>query len=124
MIIIHHKGNFNKIEKFLNRALKPNYLEILANYGQQGVDALSMATPKDTGITSYTWGYEVGRTNKGLTLTWTNANVVDGVPIVILLQYGHATRNGGFVQGYDFINPAIRPIFDQISNELWKEVIA
>lgn len=123
MIIIKQKGDLSLTEKFLKKNLKPNFLEILDRYGEIGINALSAATPIDTGLTSYLWGYEIAMANNRITLTWTNSNVVDGIPVVILLQYGHATRNGGYVLGKDFINPAIKPIFNQIADDLWKEVI-
>lgn len=124
MIKITQKGNFKKIEKFLEKAQKPNmsYQDILEKYAKRGVDALSSATPVDTGLTASCWGYEIRRTKTTTTIYWTNSNTANGIPIAILLQYGHGTRNGGYVQGRDFINPAIRPIFDSMANEMWKEV--
>lgn len=95
---------------------------ILEKYAKLGVSVLSSATPVDSSLTSQSWGYEVKVENGSYSITWTNSNVQNGVPVVILLQYGHATKNGGYVQGYDFINPSLRPVFDQLSNELWKEV--
>src|SRR6056297_1918661 len=110
MVYFEHKGNFNKTKKFLNRLKKGDYIKNLERYAMEGVTALSQATPKDTAETANAWDYEIV-TEKGVTsLYWTNSNVEDGVPIVILLQYGHATKNGGYVKGYDFINPAIQPI--------------
>lgn len=123
-ISISHKGNFNNTEKFLNRAKKANYLQILNRYGQQGVDALSAATPVDSGVTASSWYYKVTIRNQLFRISWYNSHVENGVPIAIILQYGHGTNNGGYVEGRDYINPALRPIFDKIANEVWREVIA
>lgn len=87
-----------------------------------GVDALSAATPVDTGKTAASWGYVITRTSDTATITWTNSNVNNGVPIALILQYGHGTGTGGYVKGRDYIKPAIRPVFDELANELWKEV--
>jgi len=122
MIIIKHKGNFNKTEKFLAGAKRIRFKEILESYAKQGVNALSSATPVDSGLTSSSWGYNIITTNSGFRIEWTNSNVVSGVPIAIILQYGHGTRNGGWVQGRDYINPAIAPIFADLTEALWKEV--
>jgi hypothetical protein len=121
-VIIRHRGNFNNTEKFLKGSAKINYQKLLTSYGERGVQALASATPIDSGETASSWGYEV-RINKGsFLITWTNANDADGVPVAILIQYGHGTRNGGYVQGRDYINPAMRPIFDEIANLVWREV--
>lgn len=122
MITVKHTGSFKNVEKFLYKASRTNVLSILDKYGRQGVEALASATPTDSGLTADSWKYEVRNSKGSYSITWTNSNVVNGVPVVILLQYGHATKNGGFVQGRDFINPAIQPIFDKISEDLWKEV--
>lgn len=122
MVVIKHKGNFKNLEKFLNGAKNIDFKKILAPYGEQGVRALASSTPKKSGLTASSWGWDI-KINKGsVSLFWTNSNVVDGVPISVILQYGHATRNGGFVQGRDYINPALQPIFDKISEEAWREV--
>ena len=122
MIVIKHRGNFDNTERFLKKAAKADYLAILEKYGREGVAALALATPVDSGKTSSSWGYEIHSSRGSFSIAWTNSNVQDGVPIAIVIQYGHATRNGGYVQGRDFINPAIRPIFDKIANEAWREV--
>jgi hypothetical protein len=122
MIVVKQKGNFANTERFLRSATKLNIRTILEKYGREGVNALSSATPIDTGLTSRSWDYEIKMTNSSFVISWTNSNVVKGVPIAIILQYGHGTRNGGYVQGRDYINPAIRPIFDKISEEIWREV--
>jgi hypothetical protein len=124
LISIKQSGNFNKIDKFFKRVAVSNYLNIFEKYGREGVSALASATPIDSGKTVNSWDYKISKISKGVLITWTNSNVVDGVPIAIILQYGHGTRNGGYVQGRDYINPAIRPIFDKISADIWREVTA
>ena len=125
MIRINHRGDFDKLEKFFKRnASSTKYLRILEKYGQQGVDALSANTPVDSGKTASSWYYKIKRTRRGATITWYNSNITSGVPIAILLQYGHATGSGGFVEGVDFINPALKPIFEKMSIEIWREVSA
>ena len=122
MIKFKHRGNFNNTERFLKGVKQINYDFILRKYAIEGVNALRSSTPKDTGQTADAWGYEIGKRRNGFTITWTNSHLEDGIPIVILLQYGHGTRSGTFVEGRDFINPAMRPIFDNIAENLWKEV--
>ena len=122
MISFKHKGNFEPTTKFLYKNRKINLNTVLEKYGQIGVSELERATPKDTGKTSKSWGYKISITDRGASIVWTNSNVVDGVPIAIILQYGHATRNGGYVQGRDYINPALQPVFDGILRDVWKEV--
>ena len=122
MIVIRQHGNFNNTERFLARARKLDVRTILDRYGKEGVDALASATPVRTGLTASSWGYEISVTKNGYSIAWTNSNVVDGVPIAIILQYGHGTGTGGYVQGIDYINPAIKPIFDEIEAGVWREV--
>lgn len=122
MIQFSQKGDFSKVLKYLNGLKSRKYRDILERYAKEGVEALRSNTPVDSGITADSWDYEIKMTKKGFSINWTNSNVVDGVPIVILLQYGHATRSGSFVEGRDFINPAMKPIFDEIVESLWKEV--
>lgn len=122
MISINHKGDFSKTDKFFRGVINSEYVRILEKYGREGVKALSDATPKDSGETANSWDYEISHYGGGVSITWTNSNVVDGVPIAVILQYGHATRNGGYVQGRDYINPAMKPIFDKIAKDVWKEV--
>lgn len=124
MIKIRHIGDFSKTNDFFNRVIKKDYYRGLSKLAEQGVAALSAATPKDTGLTAASWGYEIKIGSEKTVITWTNDNIVDGVPIAIIIQYGHATGTGVYVQGVDYINPAIRPIFDKIANEAWKEVTA
>ena len=114
----------NDSTKALQKLKGKDYAKMLAKFGEQGVKALSEATPKDTGKTSQSWGYKVEMPEPGkLRLVFTNDNVVDEwANVAILLQYGHATRNGGWVEGRDYINPAIQPIFDQIAAQAWKGV--
>lgn len=122
-VIVKHTGDLRKTTDFLTRAQQIQYRAILERYGQRGVEALSAATPRDTGLTASSWGYkvEVGQ-NGTASVSFTNSNVVRGVPIALLIQFGHGTRNGGYVQGRDYINPALRPVFDEMANTLWKEV--
>ena len=122
MIGVTHTGSFKNTEKFLKRMTKRQQFPSLDTYGQRGVDALSNATPKDTRETSKRWRYKIEDDRNGITISWYNDNEDDGVPIVILIQYGHGTGTGGYVQGRDFINPAMQPVFDQIAEEMWKKV--
>ena len=121
-ITFRHYGKFERMEKFLNGLNKSVIQAILEKYGQEGVSALSAATPKDTGFTSQSWGYKITANKDRYNLIWTNSNESEGIPIVVLIQYGHGTASGAFVEGRDFINPAIRPILDRIAEELSKEV--
>lgn len=122
MVKVKHRGNFKATEAFLKKMKRKDFAEILKQYGQKGVDALSAATPVDTGLTASSWSYEIEYGANASKIIWSNSNIVDGVPIVLMLQYGHGTRNGGYVQGRDFINPAIRPILDEIAKSAWREV--
>ncbi len=120
MVRFKIKGDFNNTERFFKNSKKlgQKFRDIMQKYGQRGVDALASATPKDTGETASSWTFTIE--NWGI--AWSNTNVVSGVPIALILQYGHGTRNGGYVQGRDYINPAIQPIFDAIADECSKEV--
>lgn len=122
MVIVKQKGDFSKTEKFLNSISKKQYYRNLQKYAEQGVAALASATPIDSGTTANSWDYEIRQTKNSVSIYWTNSNVNKGVPIAIIIQYGHGTRNGGYVQGRDYINPAMRPIFDKIAENVWKEV--
>lgn len=122
MIRIVQRGDFKKTERFFRKALRKDYLTILEKYAAEGVAALSSSTPVRTGKTASSWGYEIKRTRNGATIYWTNSNIVNGVPIAVILQFGHGTNGGGYVQGLDYINPAMRPIFDKIAEQAWKEV--
>lgn len=115
-------GGFTKTERFLNRMKRREYLNVLDEFGRDGVRALRNATPVDSGATAEAWDYEIKRTRNYTEIVWTNSNINDGVPIAVILQYGHGTGTGGYVQGRDYINPAIRPVFDKIAEKSWKVV--
>ena len=122
MISFRQKGDFSKLTRFLERAKNLVHLSDLDRYGREGVAALASATPVDTGKTASSWYYDVKIDKESASITFNNSNIQNGVPIAIILQYGHGTRNGGWVEGRDYINPAIQPIFDKIAEEAWKEV--
>ncbi len=122
MIRFRHKGDFSKLTQFLERAKEAVHLGDLDRFGRAGVAALASATPVDSGETATSWYYEITNKNNTITISFHNSNIQNGVPIAIILQYGHGTGTGGWVQGRDYINPAIQPIFDQIANYAWKEV--
>lgn len=117
-----HRGDFKKTEKLLKKSIGRDYRKILDQYGQYGVSALSDATPIESGETAASWSYEIIQNNSSISVVWKNSNINKGVNIAIILQYGHATRNGGYVQGRDYINPALRPIFDKLAESAWREV--
>lgn len=122
MITIRQKGDFKKTEKLLKKSFGRDYRQILEKYGRLGVEALSATTPVDTGATAASWYYEIIQNDSALSVVWKNRNIVNGINIAVILQYGHATRNGGYVEGRDYINPALQPIFDELANAAWKEV--
>ena len=122
MIRFRQKGDFSKTTKFLERAKEVIHLSDLDKYGRAGVAALASATPVDSGLTATSWYYEITHKNESVTISFHNSNIQNGVPIAVILQYGHGTGTGGWVEGRDYINPAIQPIFDQIANNAWKEV--
>lgn len=123
MITFRQKGDFSKLSNFFERAKEAIKLGDLDKYGRQGVDALKSATPKDTGKTADSWTYSIVRKKESVTIEFNNTNLTETkIPIAILLQYGHATKNGGFVQGIDYINPALKPVFQAIADEAWREV--
>lgn len=124
MIEISSSGSFDNLEAFLGRMSKGDIFASLEHYGQEGVNALAGATPSDSGFTGSRWSYEVVRDGRSYSIIWSNNNVVEGRPVAILLQYGHATRTGGYVEGRDYINPALQPIFDRIAADVWKVVTA
>lgn len=122
MVKLSSSGDFSRTTKWLN-SLDPNYLfRRLDKYGKQGVEALREATPKDTGKTADSWDYEISIGKDRASITWTNSNRNQGVPIALMIQYGHGMPNGGYVKGIDYINPALKPIFEDITNTLWMEV--
>lgn len=122
MITFETKGNFSNTDRFLRKMLNKDSLAKFEKYGQMGVEALAANTPKDTGLTASSWSYEIKKTESGVTITWTNSNLNKNVSIAVLLQYGHGTGSGVYVQGVDYINPSIAPVFEQLSNDAWNEV--
>ena len=122
MISFRHKGDFSKLTRFLERVKEVVHLGCLDKYGREGVAALASATPVDTGLTADSWYYKITNDGQSAKVTFYNSNIQNGVPIAIILQYGHGTRNGGWVQGRDYINPVVQPIFDKLANEAWREV--
>ena len=122
MITIRQKGDFSKVTRYLEKVKKSARFDVLDKYGKAGVAALSSATPVDSGLTASSWYYEIERQNGYVKINFCNSNVNKGVPIAIILQYGHGTGTGGWVEGRDYINPAIQPIFDKIVEDAWREV--
>lgn len=122
MISFSHKGDLSKTKNFLERAKESVRIGELDRYGREGVAALASATPVESGLTASSWYYEIERTNGSVTITFNNSNIQNGVPIAIILQHGHGTGTGGWVQGRDYINPAIQPVFDKLANDAWREV--
>ena len=122
MIKFSHKGDFEKTLRYFKRVNKAIKLKDLEKYGAAGVAALSSATPVETGLTARSWYYKIKNENGRAEISYHNSNIQNGIPIAIILQYGHGTNNGGWVQGRDYINPVIRPIFDKIVNDAWREV--
>jgi len=123
MISFSHTGSFDNTERFLKRLKSKNFRPIIEAAGREGIEILRKETPKETGVSADSWGFRIAQTRNSIQLFWTNSHVTPGgTPIVILLQYGHGTRGGTYVQGRDFINPAMKPLFDKLSERLWKEV--
>ena len=122
MISFRQKGDFSKLNRYLERVKESAKIGVLDKYGREGVAALASATPVETGKTANSWYYEIKRQNGSVSLEFKNSNIKDGVSIAVILQYGHGTGTGGWVQGRDYINPAIQPIFDKIADSAWKEV--
>lgn len=120
---LKYTGNFERTDRFLHGVIQHHYMNKLRKYGERGVEALREATPKDTGKTAESWRYEIVEKPGRTVIYWTNDHVENGVNIAIILHYGHATRNGGFVEGTNYISSAIRPIFDKMAEEAWKEVV-
>lgn len=121
-VVLSQKGNFSRTNRYFQKLLSRLHMSILDKYGRQGVAALSSATPVDSGETASSWYYKIENNGDLYSLTFLNSNVNKGVPIAIILQYGHGTGTGGYVQGRDYINPAIQPVFDKLADEAWKEV--
>lgn len=122
MVVIKHRGSFKHTYKYLHFISDLRLERVLKKYGNKGVDALAKATPQDTGKTAQSWGFNI-EVNKGsAAIRWTNSNINDGVNIAVILQYGHGTGTGGYVEGIDYINPALKPVFQEIADEVWQEV--
>lgn len=122
MISFSHKGDFSKLDRYFEKLKNAVRIGDLDKYGREGVAALASVTPVDSGLTASSWGYEIVRKNGSVSINFNNSNIQNGVPIAIILQYGHGTGTGGWVQGRDYINPAIQPLFDKIANDAWREV--
>lgn len=122
MIGIEHAGSFKNIERFLERSKKRSWKDTLRSYAELGVIALTASTPMRTGKTASSWGYEIVESGSSINIYWTNSNMNQGVNIAVLIQYGHGVKGGGYVQGIDYINPAMRPVFETIADSIWKEV--
>lgn len=123
MISFRQKGDFSKLSKYFEKMKEAAKIGMLDKYGREGVAALSSATPVESGKTASSWSYEIERQNGAVSIVFKNSNVNKGVPIAIILQLGHGTGTGGWVEGRDYINPAIQPIFDKLANEAWEEVV-
>lgn len=123
MITFRQRGDFSKFSQYLKRVQKASKLDVLDKYGKIGVSALSSATPVDSGLTAASWYYKIERSESSARIVYLNSNVNDGVQIAVILQYGHGTGTGGWVEGRDYINPAIQPVFDKIADAAWKEVV-
>ena len=124
MIRVKHKGSFKHAEEFLEHGKKRDYLRILRQYGEEGVVALAEATPKDSGKTAESWSYQIVEGAAGVTIYWRNSHVNQGVNIALILQYGHGTGTGGYVEGIDYINPTLKPVFDRLAKEAWDAVVS
>lgn len=124
MIRIRHIGDYHKVTSWLEKLREAFHLGILDKYGKMGVDALSAATPVDSGLTAASWSYEIQNDGGKATVSFNNSNINQGVNIAIILQYGHGTGTGGYVAGRDYINPAIQPVFDKLAEDAWKEVLS
>jgi Bacteriophage HK97-gp10, putative tail-component len=122
MISVTSHGSFDKTTKYLTFLQSQDLFRSLNRYGQMGVDALARATPRDTGETAQSWGYQVEHSRGRHTISWFNTHKENGVNIAVIIQYGHGTGTGGYVEGRDYINPAIRPIFDKIADDIWRQV--
>ena len=123
MIKFKHRGSFKNIEAFFKRSKDFKYDELLRKCGETGVTALAANTPIDSGLTADSWDYEIEKSSSGAVVRWLNTNENNGVSIALILQYGHGTGTGGYVEGIDYINPALKPVFDAMADQLWKEVI-
>lgn len=122
MITFKQSGDFSKLDRYLKNVSKVSAIDILRRYGQAGVEALKSATPIDTGATAHSWYYEIEQTDNRISINFCNSNIQNGALVAVLIQYGHATNSGSWVEGKDYINPSIKPIFDQIAEDAWREV--
>ena len=122
VIRFRHKGDFSKATRYFENLKEAVRHGDLDKYGHEGVAALASVTPVETGLTARSWYYQITTTKGSVTISFHNSNIQNGVPIAVILQYGHGTRNGGWVQGIDYINPAIQPLFNKIANNAWREV--
>lgn len=122
MISFKQKGDFSKLTRYFERVKQASHIGFLDKYGKRGVQELTRATPQDTGRLASSWYYNIENDGKTVRLNFCNSDIENGAPVAIVLQYGHGTQNGGWVEGKDYINPAIQPIFDEIVEEAWKEV--
>ena len=122
-ITVTQVGDFHKTKEYLSHCSTEDLKKILSEYGKRGVELLAAATPKDTGTTAASWSYEIVNDKNGASIYFKNSSFVGNTPIVILIRYGHATRNGGWVEGIDYINPALKPIFDQLAEKVWKDIV-
>lgn len=122
MITFESSGSFKNTESFLYKLMRQDVMSVLDAYGQAGVQALIDNTPVDSGLAAASWDYEIYKTQSGYGITWTNSDIENGFPVAIMLQYGHGTGTGGYIQGQDYINPAMKPIFDRIAEKVWKAV--
>lgn len=120
--IFNHRGSFDKLESFLNSMRGARFYNVVKPYAEMGMFALMAATPMESGLAAQSWDYEIEESQDRILIAWTNSNIENGFPVVIMLQYGYTTGTGGYVQGRDFINPAIQPIFDMIADGVWKVV--
>lgn len=124
MLTFESKGDFKNTERFLKKMSTLEINAALQALGRRGVQALANGTPKDSGLAANSWGFEITRSKRSSSITWTNNDIEQGFPVAIMLQYGYATGTGGYVAGIDYINPAIQPIFDEIADDLWKVVMS
>jgi hypothetical protein len=122
IIKVKQRGKFRKANIFFDKMLTISQYRNIESYARRGVAALRDATPKDTGLTANSWYYEIKRTDNGITIEWLNSNTSGEYNVALMIQYGHGTKNGGYVAGIDYINPALKPIFDEIADDVWKEV--
>ena len=122
MIKITHSGDFKNTETFFKKVVKREYMKLFDQVGKAGVEALQEATPKKTGKTASSWSYTVDQSKEGISISWNNSNRNDGANVAILIQLGHGTGSGAYVKGIDYINPALKPVFDAFANKVWWEV--